>query len=90
MPDQVKRDRQQALLAAQEQVDTERRSSLVGSKVEVLLEGENTGDASAGRFRGRTRSNDIVIFHGPDAPPGTLCAVLLESATALTLFGRRV
>jgi tRNA-2-methylthio-N6-dimethylallyladenosine synthase len=90
VPDEVKRARQQALLVAQEEVDTERRASLVGAALEVMCEGANPNHAHEGRFMGRTRQNDIVVFDGEDAAPGTVCSVRIENATALTLFGRRL
>ena len=89
VPDDVKRERQQALLDAQEQIDTERRASLVRSTVEVMCDGQNRGKSHEGEFMGRTRQNDIVVFSGTETPPGTVCRVSIESSTALTLFGRR-
>jgi len=89
VPDVVKRERQQALLDAQEQIDTERRASLVRSTVEVMCDGRNRGKSHEGEFMGRTRQNDIVVFSGPETAPGTVCRVSIESSTALTLFGRR-
>ena len=90
VPDEVKRERQQRLLAAQERIDTERRGALLGASVEVLSNGRNRGDQSMGEWVGRTRRNDIVIFHGPPAPAGTVCDVEVLDSTTLTLFGRRV
>jgi len=88
VPEAVKRQRQQRLLRAQEAVDAERRAALVGRTVEVMSEGPNRAHPNSGRFLGRTRQNDIVVFSAPQAPPGALCRVLLEHATPLTLFGR--
>lgn len=90
VPDDLKRERNQRLLAAQQQVDAARRSAWVGSTVEVLVDGANKGDPACGGLTGRTRQNDIVIFSGEGAPAGTLCEVRIEGATALTLFGRRL
>ncbi len=85
VPDGVKRERNQALLAAQERVDTERRAAMVGREVEVLLDGPSKADA--GKLSGRTRGNDIVVFAGAGALAGELARVRLTGATALTLFG---
>jgi len=88
--DAVKRERNRRLLEAQQQVDSERRAALIGSTVEVMVEGANEGDPTCGQLTGRTRQNDIVIFSGVNAPAGTLCQVRIDDATPLTLFGRRV
>jgi len=90
VPDEAKRERQQALLEAQGEADTERRTSLVGTALEVMCEGANPSHPHEGRFMGRTRQNDIVVFDGEDVAPGTVCDVQIENATALTLFGRRL
>lgn len=104
VPDEVKRKRNQILLAAQQEVDRARRAALVGREVEVLVEGRNKGAparlpagnvapaASVGPgvvgLVGRTRQNDIVVFEGPEQLIGRLCRVRLMRSTVLTLFGR--
>ncbi len=87
VPDAVKRERNQRLLSAQQQVDAERRSALVGSTLEVMVQGPN--ERGKGLI-GRTRQNDIVVFCSSEAPPGTLCQVKIVQASPLTLFGRRL
>jgi tRNA-2-methylthio-N6-dimethylallyladenosine synthase len=84
VPDQVKRERNQRLLEAQERVDRARRSAMVGRQVEVLVDGPSKGDPT--RLSGRTRQNDIVVFRGTAQRPGDLCTVRIAGATALTLF----
>jgi tRNA-2-methylthio-N6-dimethylallyladenosine synthase len=51
IPDEVKRERNQILLAAQQEVDRARRAALVGQEVEVLVNGRNKG-APAGLAAG--------------------------------------
>jgi tRNA-2-methylthio-N6-dimethylallyladenosine synthase len=85
VPDAAKRERNQALLAVQEQVDRERRGALVGQTVEVLAGGPSKSDPT--RLSGRTRQNDIVVFPGPSELTGTLCRVRVTGSTSLTLFG---
>ena len=87
VPEEVKRDRQQRLLSAQERIDTERRADMVGQTVEVMCEAENKSHPEEGRWRGRTRENDIVIFSAADTRPGDVRRITVEDATALTLFG---
>ena len=87
--DEIKRERQQRLLAAQEEVDSRRRAGLVGETLEVLCEGENARHKQEGQWRGRTRKNDIVVFDAPDAQPGKIRPITISDSTALTLFGRQ-
>lgn len=85
VPDEVKRERNQLMLKAQEEIDLSRRRSLVGSKVEVLVDGVSKQDD---RHRsGRTRQNDIAVFQGDDTMTGQLVCLRIVDATALTLFG---
>ncbi len=91
VPDRIKRERNQALLVAQEEVDTERRAGMVGRRVEVLVDGLSKADER--HLSGRTRGNDIVVFDPPQgARPenltGRLVTVELTDSTPLTLFGR--
>ncbi len=91
VPDQVKRERQQALLAAQKQVDIRRRNGLVGETLEVMCHGHNTHRPEEGRLIGRSRRSDIVVFDGCNKGKinaGDTRHVTIEKATALTLFGR--
>lgn len=85
VPDEVKRERNQRLLAAQQQVDAARREGMVGREVEVLADGPSKADAT--KLSGRTRQNDIVVFEGADELTGRLCHVRLVDSTPLTLFG---
>ncbi len=85
VPDAVKRERNQALLAAQKRIDTARRAAMVGQDVEVLADGPSKGDAS--KLSGRTRQNDIVVFESAEDLTGALCTVRLTDSTPLTLFG---
>jgi tRNA-2-methylthio-N6-dimethylallyladenosine synthase len=90
VPDEVKRERQQRLLLAQERIDTERRAAMVGQTVKVLCEAENTSHPEEGRWRGRTRANDIVVFSAPETSPGDERSVRIHDSSTLTLFGQEV
>jgi tRNA-2-methylthio-N6-dimethylallyladenosine synthase len=58
---------------------------LVGQTVEVLCEGPSKTNPS--RLMGRTRTNKIIIFEGPEELAGTLVDVLIERATGFSLYG---
>ena len=85
VPDETKRERNQILLKAQEQINTEQHAKLVGTVVEVLAEGPSRKDPS--RWTGRTRDNRIVTFPAEKLTAGDLVNVRIESYTPLTLFG---
>ena len=85
VPDEVKRERNQRLLAAQQEIDAERRAAMVGRRVEVLVDGPSKSDPA--KLSGRTRQNDIVVFTGDGSLAGTLGTVRLTDSTVLTLFG---
>jgi len=88
VPDEVKRERNALLLAAQEAISREKNARRVGTEVEVLVEGPSRRDAS--RYTGRTVQNNIVAFPGNDDMVGRFARVRVESCTALTLIGGRV
>ncbi len=85
VPDEVKRERHQRLLSAQQEVDTTRRRAMVGQEVEVLVEGVSKGDPR--HHTGRTRGGDIVVFPGGEKMVGTLQRMRVVDCTPLTLFG---
>ena len=103
LPDDVKADRLQQVLAYQKKQTLLKNRGCLGKTEAVLVEGaskkEKRGSADIGPRRlertGRTGSNRIVNFvtdgsvisDGPIVP-GALVPVLIESAYANSLFGR--
>ena len=90
MPDQVPvavaRERIERLVTATQAQARARRSAVVGSSVEVLVEGASRHGAL---WRGRDRQNVTVNFEGA-ASPGELVDVLVTGSTSTTLRGRHV
>jgi tRNA-2-methylthio-N6-dimethylallyladenosine synthase len=84
VPDEVKQERIQRLIAAVQRVAAERNAERVGRVEEVLVEGPSRTDPAL--LRGRTRRNTTVNFVGA-ARPGELADVLVESSTSTTLRG---
>jgi tRNA-2-methylthio-N6-dimethylallyladenosine synthase len=85
VPDDVKHERLEALVARVQRVAGERNAERVGLVEEVLVEGASRTDPTL--LRGRTRRNTTVNFAG-EAAPGDLVDVLVEDATSTTLRGR--
>jgi tRNA-2-methylthio-N6-dimethylallyladenosine synthase len=87
VPHEVKIERLERVQRAQRSISAEIMSRLVGSQVEVLVEGASKFDASR-RF-GRTPENRTVNFVG-DAPAGALVKVRVDSSTPNALGGVQV
>src|SRR5436189_658984 len=58
---------------------------LVGRTLEVLCDGPSKTNRS--RLMGRTRTNKIVLFEGPEEFVGVLVDVRIERATGFSLYG---
>jgi tRNA-2-methylthio-N6-dimethylallyladenosine synthase len=85
VPKGVVQERFDRLVAAQEEISLERNRELVGSVLEVLVEGKGR----KGRAQGRTRSNKLVHFDG-DATPGRFHDVRVIGAHPHHLSGEAV
>jgi tRNA-2-methylthio-N6-dimethylallyladenosine synthase len=84
VPDDVKHDRIERLVAVTQRVAAERNAERVGLIEEVLVEGPSRTEPTL--LRGRTRRNTTVNFEGT-AAPGELVSVRIEGATSTTLRG---
>ncbi|MCH7996045.1 MAG: tRNA (N6-isopentenyl adenosine(37)-C2)-methylthiotransferase MiaB [Planctomycetes bacterium] len=106
VPDEVKRRRNHELLAAQEEISAAFNQSLVGTTVEVLVEGyskaaikaqeaeqtrgEEIGWRRSDQLVGRTRRDQIVVFNGRPEHIGRFAGISISAATALTLHGNLI
>jgi tRNA-2-methylthio-N6-dimethylallyladenosine synthase len=85
IPAEVKRERNQRLLAAAERVQAQRLRSFVGTQQEVLVEARSERFAKS--LQGRTRHTLPVSFRGGDELVGRLVRVAIEEASAYGLAG---
>jgi tRNA-2-methylthio-N6-dimethylallyladenosine synthase len=83
--ERVKHERNQDLLQVVNQSNRRILEGLIGTKVEVLCEGN--GKTSRARLMGRTRTNKIVVFEGDEKFVGELVSVLIEQANGFSLYG---
>ncbi len=83
IPQEVKEERLQRLIALHEEITAEERQSLLGQDLEVLVERKNKD----GQLKGRTRCWKKVIFPGDDTLIGTLQNVKIHSYNHQTLMG---
>ena len=95
VPDEVKRRRNNELLAVQNAISLEDNLPLAGKDIEVLVEGPSkaahkrppvTGEVV--QLVGRSVQDHIVVFDGPRTLAGRILPVRIEKADAFTLFGR--
>src|SRR5579884_3692927 len=93
VPEEVKKRRNNDLLAIQNGVSLADHRRRIGQTVEVLVEGPSKTalkhEAGPGprQLTGRTRTDHIVVFEGNERLIGQMVQVRIEEATAFTLFG---
>jgi len=96
VPEQVKKRRNNDLLAIQGVNSLEDHRTRIGQTVEVLVEGISKAALKAGadptasgpqQLSGRTRTDHIVVFEGNPRLVGQMVQVHLTAATPYTLFG---
>jgi tRNA-2-methylthio-N6-dimethylallyladenosine synthase len=92
--EEVKRRRNNELLAVQNQICLEESRGWPGRQVEILVEGpskvsrKRAEEDGLVQLVGRTVCDQIVVFPGPRELAGQIVGVQIERADAFTLFGR--
>ena len=98
VPEDVKRERNNELLAIQNHISEEDNATFIGREVEILVEGPSKAAAKseddpnrlAKQLVGRTRCDRIVVFEGNPRLAGTLAHISVTDCTATTLIGNVV
>ena len=86
LPERVKEERNQDLLALINQLSRPSYESLVGKKVEILCEGPSKTTET--RLSGRTSTNKIVVFEGDrERHTGQIFDVMIRDLHNFTLYG---
>lgn len=88
VPEPVKHERLQALLALQERIGRVRDRAQIGRIVEVLVEGPSQKDPA--EWTGRARDNRHVVFPGSAELLGAIVSVRVREVRGHTLAGERV
>ena len=88
IPDKVKNERFDRLLALQNEIAAEKNATIVGSTVRVLCDGVSKNNKDA--YSGRTEGNKIVFFAGDDADTGKFVNIRIERAEPFALYGEKV
>lgn len=85
LSEQIIEERHAHLLSVVNEIASKKYTDLVGSTVEILVEGPSRRNPN--RYEGRTRSNRIVVFEGDRRHQGELLDVSIERAGPFTLYG---
>src|SRR5262245_18206186 len=94
VPEAVKKRRNNELLAIQTAISLEDNRRWIGRVVEVLVEGPSRstvrrdGWDGVDQLTGRTACDRIAVFDGTERLVGKMVRVVVEDASAVTLFGR--
>ncbi len=93
VPTEIKKKRNNELLAIQNRISMEDNQQFVGQSVEVLVEGPSKAAVERGdegpqvQMTGRTHCDRIVVFEGNQRQAGNLIPVTIYDAHSHTLFG---
>jgi len=94
---EVKKRRNTELLAVQERISDELSKRFLNKEVKILVEGLSKkphSNAKNGENRlqlvGRTATDYIVVFNGPEALAGEFVKVKITKTSPLTLFGEMI
>ncbi len=98
LPEEVKKRRNNELLAIQNSISEEDNQPLIGRTLEILVEGPSKNAlkqdpsevAGPMQLTGRTHDDRIVVFDGNPRQIGQLLPVTMYDANAFTLFGEVV
>ena len=99
VPDDVKRQRNNDLLALQNEISEADNQSFLGKEVTVLVEGpsktaerhgEHGDNGEQVQLTGRTQCDRIVVFDGNRRQMGHFLPIIIYDANAHTLFGEVV
>lgn len=88
VPERVKIERLERLIALQRSITDKKNRELVGKEFEVLVEGESR--KGRGQLVGRTRTDKTVVFDGDTALTASCRRVKVQAAKGWTLKGKLV
>ena len=85
VPEDVKKARNNELLALQKKISQEKNKGMLGTVREVLVEGPSR--MSKDELIGRTRNNTACVFRGEENLAGRLVKVAIKGSSPFTLKG---
>ena len=88
IPDAVKSERFERLLACQNEISLKKNLPMVDKTVRVLCDGRSKNDEAV--FSGRTEGNKIVFFDAEDSDTGKFLNIHIDRAETFALWGKIV
>jgi tRNA-2-methylthio-N6-dimethylallyladenosine synthase len=88
VPEELKVERLNEIMNVQREISFRKNQEMIGSTIEVLVEGESKKSAS--EYSGRTETNKMVVFPRNGFKQGDYIHVRVERANSATLFGVHV
>lgn len=95
VPVEIKKRRNMELLAEQEKISDQLSRDFLGKEVKLLVEGlskkphlNSAKSQDKPQLVGRTATDWIVVFNGPESLAGQLAKVKISKTRPLTLFGK--
>ena len=88
IPDKIKSERFERLLATQNEISLESNKQLEGETLRVLCDGRSKNNSEV--FSGRCEGNKIVFFDGDDSLVGKFLNIYVERADTFALYGKIV
>ncbi len=88
IPQPVKNERFDRLLALQNAIGLEKNQALIGKALRVLCDGESKKDPAL--YAGRTEGNKIAFFEGSPEDAGKFVTFVAERADAYALYGKKL
>jgi ribosomal protein S12 methylthiotransferase len=86
VPNDVKQERWERLMALQQQISLERNQALVGKTLDVLIEGQGDGLSLGRTYRDAPEIDGLTIVEG-EYPSGIMIPVRITDAMAYDLHG---
>ncbi len=86
VPEEVKQERRERLMALQQHISLEKNQAFVGQTLDVLVEGTGDGLSLGRSYRDAPEIDGMVIIDG-EVPPGELVPVRISGAMAYDLSG---
>ncbi|MGH2521622.1 MAG: TRAM domain-containing protein, partial [Anaerolineales bacterium] len=86
IPEEVKQERRERLMALQQRISLAKNQAQVGKTLEVLIEGNGDGLSVGRSYRDAPEIDGMVIVDG-DAPVGEIVPVRISGALAYDLSG---
>ncbi|MGB3112358.1 MAG: tRNA (N6-isopentenyl adenosine(37)-C2)-methylthiotransferase MiaB [Candidatus Omnitrophota bacterium] len=88
VPDEVKKDRNNELLAIQKKISHAKNRQMIGTEQEILVEGKSR--MSDKELVGRARNNTPCVFAGEEPLTGQLVRIKIKDVSPYTLKGEMV